>query len=260
MLTEHRVRRAFILSASLSVMILSAVPALAGTIVGSKHDFSSSNTSTTPFAGVWEVPGTTGFPLVIDEVCVFCHTPHGASKGVPGLANAPLWNRTNSNPIGYNYSMYSSQTFSTGISPTPTGISMMCMSCHDGVTSIAVNVLMNAPGSGNPTVTPNGITSPGAIGSVYNGSIFLGWGPNIGEAVPGVPSTINLSNDHPISFDWPSSTPGLRTSPTDTRLRRFGSGNRVECATCHTVHDPTYTPFLAMSNTGSAMCIACHNK
>lgn len=246
---------------SLMVSLLSVAPAMAATIVGTKHDFSTSNTSTTPFAGVWEVPGPTGFPLVIDEVCVFCHTPHGASKGVPGLANAPLWNRTNSNPVGYTYSMYSSATMSATVSGTPTGTSMMCMSCHDGVTSIAVNVLMNAPGTGNPTVTPNGIAAPGALGNVYNGSIFLGWGPNIGEAVPGTPSTINLSNDHPISFDWPSGNPnGLRSVPTDSRLRRFGAGNRVECATCHAVHDNTYPPFLAMSNAASAMCISCHNK
>jgi len=260
MMILNLAKRKILLFVCLAVILLSVTPAIAATIVGSKHDFSTYNTSTTPFAGVWEVPGPTGFPLVIDEVCVFCHTPHGASKGVPGLADAPLWNRTNSNPVGYSYSMYQSPTHTIN-SATPTGTSMMCMSCHDGVTSIAVNVLMNAPGSGNPTVTPNGITAPGAIGSVYNGSIFLGWGPNIGEAVPGVPSTINLSNDHPISFDWPSGNPnGLRTAPTNSALRLFGVGKRVECASCHSVHDNTYPPFLAMSNAASAMCIACHNK
>jgi predicted CXXCH cytochrome family protein len=150
---------------------------------------------------------------------------------------------------------------SATVSATPTGTSMMCMSCHDGVTSIAVNVLMNAPGSGNPTVSPNGIAAPGAMGNVYNGSIFLGWGPNIGECVPGSSCTINLSNDHPISFDWPSTNPnGLRSAPTNSALRLFGAGKRVECASCHSVHDNTYPPFLAMSNAASAMCIACHNK
>ncbi|MHB8843920.1 MAG: cytochrome c3 family protein [Nitrospirota bacterium] len=235
----------------------------AGTIIGSKHDFSDANAATTPFAGVWEVPGAGGFPLVIDEVCVFCHTPHGSSMSVPGMTNPPLWNRTNSPspvvPTAYSYSMYSSATMSATVSSSPTGISMMCMSCHDGVTSIAVGVMMNAPGSGNPAVTPNGISGNGAMGDVYNGSAFLGWGPNLGEAVPGTPSTINLSNDHPISFDWPTK-PGIRTAPTNSSLRRFGAGNRVECATCHVVHDPTNVPFLAMSNAGSAMCIACHDK
>lgn len=263
MLQGKKVKRISLL-ALISLFVVIATYAHAGTIVGSKHDFSAANVATTPFAGVWEVPGPGGFPLVIDEVCVFCHTPHGSSRNVPGMTNPPLWNRTNSPspvvPTAFSYSMYSSATMSATVSSSPTGISMMCMSCHDGVTSIAVGVMMNAPGSGNPAVTANGISGNGAMGDVYNGSMFLGWGPNLGEAVPGVPGTINLSNDHPISFDWPSNKPGLRTSPTNTSLRRFGAGNRVECATCHWVHDPTNVPFLAMSNAGSAMCIACHDK
>lgn len=250
------------------LLILIAGPVIAGTIVDSKHDFHFGNIGNnppgdppTPFAGVWEVPGPGGFPSAIDEICVFCHTPHGASKNIPGLSTPTwLWNRTN--PTGLTYQMYSSSTFSGAAtaSTSPTGVSLMCMSCHDGVTSIAVNTLLNAPGSGNPTVSPNGIPAPGAMGNVYNGGAFLGWGPNLGEQIPGG-TTINLSNDHPISFDWPTNVPGLRTSPTDTRLRLFGVGkNRVECATCHSVHDPTTVPFLAMPNTNSDMCRACHDK
>jgi predicted CXXCH cytochrome family protein len=254
-----------------AALLLSAasVPAFAATIVGSKHDFSANNVLTTPFAGVWEVPGPGGFPLVIDQVCVFCHTPHGASKNVPGITGSPwLWNRTNSPPAGgYSYSMYSSSTLSVQNQSTtaPTGISMMCMSCHDGVTSIAVGTLLNPPGSATSSqVTANGIDNPGAIGNVYNGSMFLGWGPNLGEIYPGQAgnTTINLSNDHPISFDWPTGMAGkLQAAPTNSALRLFGaSGTRMECATCHSVHDPTNAPFLAMSNANSAMCLACHIK
>lgn len=243
-----------------SLLLVSGL-AFGATIVGSKHDFSASNTMATPFAGVWEVPGPGGFPLIIDEICVFCHTPHGASTNVPGLPGGTwLWNRTNT-ASNYTFQMYSSSTMSASVSPTPTGVSLMCMSCHDGVTSIGVN-LINAPGSGNPTVTPNGIDAPGSMGNVYNGAAFLGWGPNLGENYVGSGSNIiNLSNDHPISFDWPSNVPGLRTAPTDSRLRLFGVGsNRVECATCHNVHDPANEPFLVMPNTNSDMCRACHDK
>jgi hypothetical protein len=233
----------------------------AGTIVGSKHDFSSfNNQGLGGFAGNFQVQNASGFQMVIDEVCVFCHTPHGASRNVPGYTQPVwLWNRTNSPPPGYTYSMYQSPTLSATIAATPTGVSMMCMSCHDGVTSIAVNTLLNAPGSGNGTVTTvDG--SQGVIGNIYNGT-FLGWGPNIGETYPGGPGTINLSNDHPISFEWPTNKPGLKTVPSDTRLRLFGlSGQRMECATCHAVHDPSIVPFLAMSNTNSNMCTACHLK
>jgi predicted CXXCH cytochrome family protein len=94
--------------------------------------------------------------------------------------------------------------------------------------------------------------------------MFMGWGPNLGENYPGMPAntTIALSNDHPISFEWPSGDPGLSDPATiDSRLRLFGvSGMRIECATCHTVHDPANVPFLAMPNDNSNMCRSCHIK
>ena len=148
---------------------------------------------------------------------------------------------------------------------------MMCMSCHDGITSIAANynndslkpTLMNAPGSGNPVVAVDPMlgTPPGAIYNAYAGGI-TGWGPNIGDATPTInPKVINLSNDHPISFEWPNGMTTELQLPTDPRLRLFGtSKKRVECATCHNVHDPAIPPFLAMDNSYSLMCRQCHIK
>lgn len=267
MLKISRRKCAIILTGLLLCAITS--PVLGG-IRFSKHDFSATNTSNTPFAGVWEVPGPSGFNLVIDEVCVFCHTPHGASKTMPGITDMGqqpmwLWNRTNTS-AAYTFTPYSSATLSATISfinNAPTGISLMCMSCHDGVTSIAVNTLLNPPFGANPNqVMPVGIDPPGAIGNIYNGTPFVGWGPNIGGNYPGSGSnTIDLSNDHPISFEWPSNVSGLKTTPGDPRLRLFGpSKKRMECATCHLVHDDTIVPFLAMPNNDSNMCRACHDK
>jgi len=127
----------------------------------------------------------------------------------------------------------------------------------------AQHVVLNAPGPGNPQVSIDQFSIlplPGAIGNVYNGG-SIGWGANIGDARPGIGNTIDLSNDHPISFEWPSGKPGLEASPTNASLRLFGaSGRRIECATCHLVHNPSIEPFLAMSNTQSLMCRACHIK
>ena len=140
------------------VMTMLATPAFAATIVGSYHDFSLANASvSTPFAGVWDYTDPdTGFPRTIDEVCVFCHTPHGASTNVPGTGTGPLWNRSNSN---YTYTMYSSATLSATVSAAPTGSSAMCMSCHDGVTSIAVNTLLTSYKGQNFVFTINLFTN-----------------------------------------------------------------------------------------------------
>ena len=86
------------------------------------------------------------------EVCVYCHTPHGANAS--SGAGMPLWNRT-VNP-SLNYELYTDAiattlqlagdqiTDSGAISPGPA--SLTCLSCHDGVT--AIDSIINMPGSG----------------------------------------------------------------------------------------------------------------
>lgn len=251
----------FMLSAAIA-----AGSASAASIVGSKHDFTSTSSGTNMgWAAAFNVPGGGGFPEPIENVCVFCHTPHG---GAGSTAAAPLWNRTTLAPAtsGYTYQMYTSDSFTYG-SAAPTGISALCMSCHDGVTSVAVGTLLNAPGSAAPgDVKFNDGTQKGALGDLYwvmpDGTTFSGWGPNIGNNYPGSGSTtINLSNDHPVSFVYPTKTGINPSSGLPAALRLFGaSKNMVECATCHLVHNPQYPPFLAMENIGSQMCLSCHNK
>jgi hypothetical protein len=79
------------------------------------------------------------------EVCVFCHTPHGGTQASSG--HAPLWNRLL--PEDTSYDVYDSPNFDgLDISGThrPKGVSLACLSCHDG--SISFDALINAPQSG----------------------------------------------------------------------------------------------------------------
>jgi len=248
-------------------------------VQNSKHDFSKS-TGGSNLSGVYrmtEISGGTDLGY-IDEVCVFCHTPHGASTnvlyaqdgvGTPGF----LWNRVLPKGAANGYKLYSSSTLTLiPANNNPTGISLMCLSCHDGVTSIAVgradngtNVLLELPATGSVMVDTS--WDPGAntkIGEIYNGNALLGgWGPNIGN-LTALGNPIDLSNDHPVSFktDVMASMPGMKAGwPTDPGLRLFGSHKSMECSTCHNVHDnTTYPPFLAVSNDQSKMCLACHDK
>lgn len=266
------------------ICVSNSVAAPSTSIVGSKHDFSMSN-STGPghFAGFWQVGNDSQLGPIIEEICVFCHTPHHSANSPEAISdgtNKFLWNRVSSPPAGssHTYKPYTSSS-STLITPSnkPTGISMMCMSCHDGVTSIAVNVnnninfptLLNPPNadglSAQISIDPfqaGDMPFPGAIGNVFTGNPTTGgWGANIGNAQPNTANQIDMSNDHPISFEWNTGKAGYFDTPQNSALRLFGStGRRIECATCHTVHNPSIEPFLAMSNSQSLMCRACHIK
>ncbi|MBI4714888.1 MAG: hypothetical protein HY760_02945, partial [Nitrospirae bacterium] len=135
------------------------------------------------------------------EVCVFCHTPHGADPEAASQIGAPLWNRFLSTA---RYTLYD-QVWSTSfeayeIAPqpgAPTGYSRLCLSCHDG--TIALGTVTNPPGSGGYNEQgflmsyPTGDRPAGGL----PGRIPVGSGPPTGDTrFVGT----NLQNDHPISF------------------------------------------------------------
>ncbi len=219
-------RRATLLT--LCIFFISASLASAG-VVDSKHNLSVSGAST--FRSTNET-----------EVCIFCHTPHGASAN-------PLWNR---NLDSAGYTMYSSPSMNATLPSAPTGISLLCMSCHDGVS--ALNVLVNY-GTVNPITMDQNYTKLGDL------SYPPTHDPNL---------TKDLSNDHPVSFTYDTTLanndnglydPGANGANI-TPLKLYGG--KLECATCHDPHEEgTLTgtaPFLRMSNSNSDMCLKCHNK
>lgn len=177
-----------------------------------------------------------------EEICVFCHTPHNGDVSV----GAPLWNRA-INTSGYT--MYSSPTIDMVIAPQPQGVSMACLSCHDG--TIAFDQVRNGPGPGDfdPTGTARGWS-------------FLGGKNNMTRSTYAFLET-DLTNDHPVSVTYNTANDPMFNPISAIEaagLRFFGTGNQVECATCHNPHDPTNRPFLRIDNTSSALCLTCHIK
>ena len=116
-------RRLLLLTALFSMLYVSSAHAM---VTMSKHNLSST-----------QPVGTNIFTSATTEVCVFCHTPHG------GTADAPLWNRAMATPG--TYTPYTSSTLDTTVGQ-PDGISLACLSCHDG--TIALDALRNQTGSG----------------------------------------------------------------------------------------------------------------
>lgn len=251
--------------------------------------------------------GTGVFKFQTFQVCVFCHTPHGANTGVRDntwiKGNDPtanyvnttdgtgypllLWNRALSDAPGENmgYETYTSSTMDANVGNIRV-YSLLCLSCHDGVG--AMNVLTHMPmeatvvldSAGNLETWPN----PGKENQMGDLSFSAGTlNPNIGNRI--TPdntlaytgdNAVQLRNDHPISFDYDAmllaKDTGLNTQEyaISKGIRFFrnpaGAFDSVECPSCHNPHnqggDHTSDkfPFLVMSNAGSALCLACHNK
>jgi len=82
------------------------------------------------------------FGKIVDttEICVFCHTPHHANSAVEP---APLWNRTNQTE--FSYTPYGT-TIAGNYVEEVGSVSLACLSCHDGVTTL--DNIINAPGKG----------------------------------------------------------------------------------------------------------------
>jgi predicted CXXCH cytochrome family protein len=197
-------------------------------------------------AGSAQAAGISGTPhdltmyWATDEVCRACHTPHNAKVAVP------LWNHTMSTAT---YSLYQSPT-SNAIADQPGPNSKLCLSCHDGTVGIS--------DFGGSWVGPGGITfGPGDSGY-------------IGTA---------LQNDHPVGIVYDTAlatSDGALADPTTTAVT-IGSAKtktgtiattmlangKVECTTCHDVHN-IYTVgtggLVTMSMQGSALCLQCHKK
>lgn len=109
--------------------------------------------------------------------------------------------------------------------------SAVCLSCHDG---------------GAAPDSYGGMTSNLAIKSKR---ALIGEGGD-------------LSGDHPIGVDYPDGIKGYQPrSFVEARRTIPLPGGKVECTSCHDVHDQSgFDYMLVESNKGSGLCLACHNK
>ncbi|MDP3980444.1 MAG: cytochrome c3 family protein [Chlamydiota bacterium] len=137
-----------------------------------------------------------------------------------------------------SYSLYDSATLDVSLEQ-PSGISKLCLSCHDGTVAI--------DSYGENT-----------------GTAFMIGSENVGT---------DLTNDHPISFTYDSNlatTDGELNDPSVQVTALGGTishdllfNGKVECASCHDVHNTASegnSKLLVINNAGSALCITCHNK
>lgn len=219
MLNGNRIR--LLAGAVVAGLVLGSPGALLGqadNVAGSKH-----NMSTRSGLRDW------------GEVCVYCHTPHGGQT-----QNAPLWNR---NFGAGPYTMYNnaySSTIDMTVATSPQGVSLACLSCHDG--TIGLDVIINKPNA-DTTIVPLNATMPANAGQFF---------ANLGT---------DLRNDHPISVTYDNVADPAFIAPTSGKVDILPLyTGRVECGTCHNPHNTTFTPFLRKANSSSNLCRTCHIK
>jgi predicted CXXCH cytochrome family protein len=285
-LALHRVTYAAIFAVGAAGMVQQA----GAQVVDSKHNLSANAGAG---QGALRVNYMTGDGATT-QVCVFCHTPHGAA-----VAEAPLWQRTLGTQA--SYTTYGSTNASSSMDAeqgsanvTIGSVSLACLSCHDGTQ--AMNTMSNTPGSGN--------LATGKAAGDWAGT------RNTNGSLTGIANLIedgkSLQNDHPIGIRYAGGFTYSGTATTvgstsfadkDFRTARQGSVNNapiwyvepksgdsanssrdkgdiqlytrkygtsdfqpyVECASCHDPHS-NQELFMRVTVAGSEICLTCHIK
>lgn len=231
------------------VGLTALAPSGAGQVDGSKHDFSGEDAGNKRSAA-----------------CTFCHTPHRA------IRSSPSWNHTLANNTHrWTRTITGGGTPYPTITPSWSGSSVLCLSCHDGSV---------------------------AIGSVawFNGRSWVGQPLNSdrhdGDNVQIGTATGNLQNNHPFAFPYPfggapstyngvttggGAIGGFHPDPTANGIRLYRQvggqvsagtaigATGIECASCHDLHnDPANVEddyFLRGSrdaDDSNYICRKCH--
>jgi len=206
--------------------------------------------------------------------CVTCHAPHNGANQVNGsldtMGQYLLWAQSLPTPTAGQFGTYLSPslaslglnpasidsgipTTSSGSTPDPMLYSLVCLSCHDGVSSPSVMATVPADQVGLGPSKQNGLANDHPINVTYDNTIdtFLN--------APAAKNTITAS----------TGTSGtLLLYPRSTTLT-------VQCSTCHDPHNDTTngkfmrqtigtvavsgsTVTVTRTTAEAAHCLSCH--
>ncbi len=162
------------------------------------------------------------------QICIFCHTPHNAN--VEG--GAPLWNRAFSTAI---FSRYSSSTLQIRVNSAartpanydtpvwqPDGSSKLCLSCHDGISSLGAVL------RGGPIVMNADVITTIASFNPSNNKMKTGHHPVSFVYNASVAAAINAIKSPGDSYKLPpdATVPGVK----------LDKNSKMQCTTCHDAH------------------------
>jgi len=216
--------------------------AMASSVVGSPHDLTT-------------IPGVT---TPQSQICIACHTPHNSQNLVEGSSQF-LWNHANTNlNVANAYPLYNG-----GNGSSLDVESRLCLSCHDGTTSV------DSFGSKSGTVSLSTLSVNDVNGNPVTGGAVIASLANqhpVGIAYPGATYGNTSATSHtPVTW---GTVPSYMKSLSGTALSLSPAGDIasgdlsavVSCGTCHTPHSNANGFFLNVSNANSALCLTCHNE
>jgi len=194
-------------------------------IDGTAHDFQDASNWTTGAAGG-------------NQICSPCHTPHQ-----PAAMNGqdPLWSHNLSAQASYGVYANAATLNATpadvgGAAVGSASVTNLCLSCHDG--TIGMDMYDGGAGANTPL-----------MGAINGGA------SNVGTS---------LADDHPVNFTYDNAlfvADGELIDPAGAAVAALLNAGTVQCSSCHDPHGKAgVTKLLQMDNTGSALCLTCHNK
>ena len=171
--------------------------------------------------------------LHTDGGCAGCHAAHNSGDPCTPFdaVQVPLWKGVLAPSAGFT--PYDSPTLDAADVGQPDGDSLMCLSCHDGTTQ---------------STSVTNITGVDDLGR-------------------------DLTDDHPISFQYTGTLPAneIGTGLYNPTSQPSGLGgtieedmldasNKMQCTSCHDVHEQHNLMALRIDNTTGGLCKACHMK
>lgn len=242
----------YILIIALTAAGLLGLPRIASAAInkgieGSAHDFSTNS---------WNVARR--------GVCSACHSAHNTDTN----QIAPLWNHATS---AATFTPYSSPTLNASVG-APSGVSLACLSCHDGTVAINQGISGSFTGGTAEYIDPGAQIGPDLhivhpISFTYDATLAAADGQledpttyKIGDA------KTNLTySTAPVPATWSG------TSLTGKTIHEaLLVDGKVQCASCHDVHKlegsaPESGIFIKISGIdaggkGSTLCRTCHIK
>jgi predicted CXXCH cytochrome family protein len=233
---------------ALSIWLVLTPTPLAAQFWNSSHDFSDGVAHTADSTYLADAQETVWNPDA--DQCIVCHEAH-----TPAISN-PLWHRNMS--VSETFAVYGdppllSATLDATVGQ-PDGLTILCLTCHDGVAGLDQ----------------------------------YGWGDSLGPGtgattgyVPPNPFLGDLAAHHPVSFVYDATlatTDGFLFDPTAGTVplqtawngatltgtiqdALLSAGGTLQCTSCHDVHNKWGNDHLLnIPYAGSELCETCHDK